>query len=379
MFHVKHKRQAPRLGRFGLLTAIAVFGIFASACVGIATADGWPGLAQTDDDFLVTQVDRGRVAAIDPTDGRQLWLFPDQLPGGAIDPANDDIELGSTYATPVIDGNAIYLVSYDGLAVRVEVSDGRIEVAWYAELNEEVVATPLLANGTLYVPTDTGAVISLDAETGGIERRFPVSNGRIWGQPVLQGNVLYLSDLDERATFALDLDTGSVLWEQGLTASSPADLVLDGNLLIVGSFDRALHALDITAGGDERWRFQGDGWFVGPPRINGETLYAATMRGTVYALDRNGNEIWSYTVEDEEFRASPLLIDDVVVVASRDGLVLGLDADTGAQRWESIVEGVGVNAHGLQLNSSVYFITTDHELLRVDATNGAVQRFSVAR
>src|SRR5690606_14828613 len=124
VFHVKHPQRYPqrvpaRRRRGPLLALLAAVALLATACAGIGSPNGWPALSVTSDGYLVTQVDEGRVAALDPADGRQLWLFPDQLPGGAINPDDDSIELGATYATPVIDGSAVYLVSYDGLAVRV--------------------------------------------------------------------------------------------------------------------------------------------------------------------------------------------------------------------------------------------------------------------
>lgn len=374
VFHVKHPQKNHRRALVVLLGAVM---LFSTACVGIASPTGWPGLSATEDGVIITQVDEGRVAALDAADGRQLWLFPDELPGGAIDPNNTDIELGATYATPVIDGNAVYLVSYEGLVVRLQFDEDRIEVNWYTQLVAEVVATPVLQDGTLYVATDTGALILIDAETGAVEARHNVSSGRIWGQPVVDSETVFLSDLDERSTFALNSADGGIIWETGLGAS-PADLVRDNGLLIVGSFDSALHALDLATG-EERWRFDGNGWFVGPPLVTEDTLYAATMRGAVYALDREGNERWSFTLEDAEVRASPLLLDGTVVVATREGTIVGLDAQTGAQQWSSPVEGAHINAHGLVLDSSIFYVTTNHELLRVDASSGAVQRFTVAR
>lgn len=372
VFHVKH-----RLKRVLLSVALGGTALLASACATIGSAGGWPALAATDDGMVVTQVGGGRVAALDPSSGSRLWLFPDELPGGAIDPEDDDIELGATYAAPVVDGNNIYLVSYDGVAVNVAVDDGRISVAWYTDLEEEVVATPVLNGEQLYVATDTGAILVIEAGSGAVQQRLDVSGGRIWGQPALVDQTLYLADLDERATMAVDTTDGAVIWEASATAASPADLVADDGMLMVGSFDSALHAID-AATGDERWRFDADGWIVGPPLVDGETLYAASMRGTVYALDRSGNEIWSHTFEDEEIRATPLLVDGTLVVATRGGIIAGLDPTTGASQWESPMESE-INAHGLVIDSRVIYITTDHELLRVDPSTGDVQRFGVAR
>jgi outer membrane protein assembly factor BamB len=375
MFHVKHSR---RLSRGALVAAVIALALVASGCVRIAEPDGWPAPALTEEGLVIVAAGDGEVVGFDPETGREVWRYPMHLPGG-VTGTDDRPEMGNVYATPLIDGNALFLVSYEGMVTRIESFDGRIESPWFTLLQDTVVATPVLRDGRLYIATEHGRVVLVDAETGNVEQRYPASQGRVWGRPVLENSAMYLADVDERKTVAIDVGNGARLWEQGLTASSAADLLLDGDVLIVGSFDRALHALDVTANGDERWRFRGDGWFVGPPYINHDTMYAASMRGSVYAIDRDGNELWRHHIEDEEYRASPILTGDVLVVASRDGVITGIDPETGAERWRQNVENVRINAHGLLVESDIFYVTTDHELLRVNTDNGAVQRFTIAR
>ena len=145
----------------------------------------------------------------------------------------------------------------------------------------------------------------------------------------------------------------------------------------MGSFDRALHALDGAAGGAERWRFAGDGWFMGAPLSTGNTIYAATMRGSVYALDDSGHQLWQYQRAAAEFRASPILAGGTLVLAARDGSMIGLDPATGTERWAQTVPGARVDANGLLLESNLFYITTERTVLRVDPTSGSAQTFTV--
>lgn len=372
MFHVKHPRH-----RALLVTTVAAFALFAAACVQIATPEGWPAPALAPDGTVVVHTSGGELVAVDPDSGREVWRFPDDLPATQAERIRE-AEIESIYATPLVNGSTVYAITYGGLTVRIDVDNGRIESPWSTALGERVVATPLIDGDRLYIATERGHVAVLDAGNGDLIARHRASAGRIWGQPVLDGDVLYLADLDERRTVALNIATGERLWEQGLTAASAADLVLDDRLLIVGSFDRALHALDVQANGDERWRFRGDGWFVGPPAIHGDVRYAASMGGSVYAIDRDGEEIWRQRFEEEQFRASPIVVNGVLVVASRDGLIAGLDPETGTVLWDRREEDARINAHGRLIESSIFFVTTDHELLRIDPETGGVQRYTVA-
>lgn len=158
--------------------------------------------------------------------------------------------------------------------------------------------------------------------------------------------------------------------------------MLDDDLLFVGSFDRSLHSLSVTQGGEERWVARGDGWFMSRPLVNGDTVFAATMRGSVYAIDRaTGAERWSYTApEDAEFRAAPVLVGGNVVVAARDGRVFALDAGSGTLSWSQDTQADGnLNADPLVDGDHIYYTTSKHNLVRVDASNeGAPQAIPLA-
>src|SRR5690606_34959244 len=115
--------------------------------------------------------------------------------------------------------------------------------------------------------------------------------------------------------------------EHDLPGAPVAGFALTGNLLIVGSFDRALHALDLTAEGEERWRLDVGGWVMAEPLVDGDTVYALTTRGGVYAADANtGGQRWEFLDEERQFRSRPVLVDGTLVLAAKDGTVIGLDA-----------------------------------------------------
>ena len=107
------------------------------------------------------------------------------------------------------------------------------------------------------------------------------------------------------------------------------------------------------------WESNGGAGPRATPTIYGGRIYSHGATGVVNALDaRTGKVVWSHntssdtgrTVSDWGFSSSPLIIDDVVIVAAA-GTLAGYDANTGKLRW------VGPKYGGSY--SSPHRITTD--------------------
>lgn len=361
VFHVKHRRRLLA----GALLSVALFG---TACANIQRPEGWAAPADVDGDVLV-QTSTGQVSLVDPASGSIAWSFP-----------NEDKRDHAFYATPIVDGDAAYLADYAGRIARVSVTDA--SEAWAVDLGAHVVATPILDGDTLYVATADGRIVLIDAATGTVGETLRTSDRRIWGSPAFQGGTLYIGDLDNGTTVAIDATSGDVVWEQEISGPSAADLLLDGDLLIVGAFDQHLHALEVANGGQERWAFPGDGWFLARPLVSDGIVYAATMNGVVYAIDRaTGAEVWSFVAgEDAEFRAAPVIAAGHLIAIARDGRVFALDLQSGDVAWQqdATLEG-NVNANPTVVDSDIYLVTSRHELVRVDASsNGAFQTVPLA-
>jgi outer membrane protein assembly factor BamB len=349
MFHVKHRW----LGALALLALATV----ATGCASIQGPEGWAAPAPIGGSILI-QSSGGQFSLVNPSTGATAWVYPDE-----------DDDKRPFYATPLVEGATIYVVDYLGRVTRLETGNGAPETVWTQELDTQVVATPLLLGSSLFVPTEGGEIIVLATSNGASERVIKTADRRIWGSPAAGGAAIYVTDLDHGATIAFDAATGSQIWEQTSTGASAADLSLDADLLLVGAFDRSLHALDVASGGSEAWTFEGDGWFMGRPLVEGNTVYAATMRGTVYAIDRaTGAERWSYTPDEiAEFRSTLVIVDGTVLAAARDGRLFSIDASSGALNWSAqAVDDGNVNADIYTDGSTVYLLTSKHALVSVD-------------
>jgi outer membrane protein assembly factor BamB len=117
----------------------------------------------------------------------------------------------------------------------------------------------------------------------------------------------------------------------GLPATDQAGVVVtSGEAQVVG----------ISRVGKVDWTTAVDGALANAPRLDGDRVFVAGKR-VVAALDRDtGQVVWSVPTAqgDTDNRANrPVVAGDSVVVTAADGLVLGLDRATGAERWRNVL------------------------------------------
>jgi outer membrane protein assembly factor BamB len=245
---------------------------------------------------------------------------------------------------------------------------------------------PVIGYGRLYVGTNRGRVLAIDARTGRVAWRREL--GRcIAASPTLGAGVVYVALMspapcthpDRQAAgmlVALNARTGRVLWRfrSGVIESSP---LLVGGLVLFGSWDHRVYAVDVRthrAG----WTFETGGEVKGGVAFAGGTVYAGSYDGRVYALAaRSGRLRWSAAAQQGlrgrgRFYATPAVAYGRVYVGATDGLVYAFGARSGrllwARRTGSYVYGAAAVWRG-----GVYVGSYDHRFYRLDAATGRVR------
>lgn len=185
LFHVKHIHKsvhnrgagasycgqfavAPRVQPRRVTTFIAVIvasALLLAGCGGVPVAAGWAAPVRLPDGSVLVQVKPGEVRAIDPASGAERWHFPNSVKNENSSKRVSKPVKGTFYAAPLLDRDRIYFVSYEGHLVRIDRPQGSNEILnpWTVDLGENVVATPALAGGRLYVATESGRVIVVNA------------------------------------------------------------------------------------------------------------------------------------------------------------------------------------------------------------------------
>ena len=248
-------------------------------------------------------------------------------------------------------------------------------------------------------------VYVLDAATGELVWKV-ATGGPLFGGPVLWNDVLFAAASD-RLVYAFAAATGKSLWVHsveeyrptlgGARLSSPCvgqaggrDAVFVGHWVWDRSLGHGLQrggvsALDAREGKPLWPRELGDNEITAPifARLpSGGRLFVGSSNGNLYCLDADsGSVLWQKT-ELDAVRSPPALLPvspPLVVTASKFGMVRGLDAETGAERW-SFKTGDRVTASPMAMpDGRVVVGSYDGRLYALDGETGKLAWSYAAR
>lgn len=203
--------------------------------------------------------------------------------------------------------------------------------------------------------------------------------------PAIQGGRLYVADA-EGTVFALNAATGKVQWqrETGLPFSGGPDV--DGRYMTLGSGNGDLVALSLQDG-TPLWNARVDSEVLSVPRIAGSTVLVHTLHDSVYAFDiASGDQRWKYDypapILTLRGSSSPVIAGDTTIVGISGGKLINLEIETGLPLWETTVTPphgrseleriADLDADPVIVNDIIYVATFNGDLAAVDPTTGSV-------
>lgn len=165
------------------------------------------------------------------------------------------------------------------------------------------------------------------------------SNRSRWGppsgSPAVAARTLYYGTSDG-ALVALDLTTGSPLWEFAANRGSLTAPSFSNRTIYVGSADGYVISVDVDAQ-EARWEFKTGGRVRTTPTIANGTVYAGSDDGFVYAIDASRGVLrWHFkavNVPWEGIHAPPAYADGRLFVGTDEARLHALDASSGVELW----------------------------------------------
>ena len=192
-------------------------------------------------------------------------------------------------------------------------------------------ASPLYADGVLYVANQLGQVMAFDAKT--MTRRWQFYAGApVVTTPALADGVLYLGT-GRKLIYALQAQHGLYLWHHHVSDHVTASPVVAEGMVLVGSEDGTLYALN-AENGRRVWTFVARERIVGSPAIHQGRVFLGSNDGVVYALDLDtGVVLWKYALDAAIEVTTPVSEEGLVYAASTGEQLVALDAATGKEVW----------------------------------------------
>ena len=224
-----------------------------------------------------------------------------------------------------------------------------LELLWKFKTGGPLHASPVIANGILYIGSTDGKLYALDAKQWGIKWVFDAGDAIRYSATVL-GNRVYFSARNNKV-YALDAKTGEKLWEFKSKSWMDAPPIVLDNRVYIGAFPSKIYLLNARTGTLEAMRERtirihgieygcANGVFrpVFPEHnadlwrghTGGSESYPVTANGIAYIGARDGHlhafdvasqtETWTYQLGGY-VNAAPAISDGVLYAASGDGNV----------------------------------------------------------
>jgi outer membrane protein assembly factor BamB len=225
------------------------------------------------------------------------------------------------------------------------------EIIWRYVMPGQIFTTPLVAQGKVYVLNSNGSVVALDTATG--EELWvaqPDAQPTFGRFMTLAGDMVYMTmdgyyvskeDYKSPMVYALNKDTGEVVWKQK-TISSGVFYVYQGLAYQPGASpsDGESVVVEVRDAANGKWirtlslpplEFSSLFFFL----LTEEGLYAGG-RGDVHAFDRRtGTRLWSRQVSTASLNQAAFA-EDALYIPDNAGDIVALDARRGTELWRFV-------------------------------------------
>ena len=285
-----------------------------------------------------------------------------------------------------------------------------LKLLWTYDAGDSVESSAAIADGAVYVGSQSADLISLDLGTGKLRWKYHVQEGIGESSPAVHDGVVYVGDL-AGTLHAVNARDGKSLWQLKTGAEVKSSPVVVGERLLVGSYDGNLYCvgarngavqwkfrttsyvhctpgvsegLAFIAGCDEMFRairisdgkevfhISSGGYNAASPAIAGRAAYFGTFNNEVLGLSLTTHRVlWRYEHPERHFPfySSAAVADGKVVLGGRDKIVHCLDAKTGKAVW-TFATNARVDSSPAISGGRVYIGSNDGRLYVLDLASG---------
>lgn len=247
------------------------------------------------------------------------------------------------------------LLMLDGIFCSMAFADpGGLKTKWRFQTEGAIRADAVVTDKAVYVASTDGCLYAVSKQDGKRLWEFE-TGGALAGEPTIAGNMVIVASRDNRV-YAVNRRTGRLRWSFSMQPDqlttkadwkyfTAAPVVAQGSVYI-GSGGGTLYVLDQHSG-RLQWKFRTPGQIRAAALVHEGKVYQPSNDGVVYVLDAaNGALQWTfetdgyslnpddYGYDRKSIYASPLIVGNTLVIASRDGHVYAVDVITRALKWK---------------------------------------------
>ena len=277
--------------------------------------------------------------------------------------AEDAIE-----ATPVLDGERVFVVDSDGALYGLSQATG--SRLWRKKYDTIFLAAPVIAADRLIIGDIDGNVYAIST-TDGKELWHQEIEGQVYSAAGIVGDQGLIAT-DSGALYCFKLSDGSPVWTYQAEDQIRCSPTVANGRTFLGGCDAQLHVIDLKTGKAEGEKLPLDGPTGSTPAVLGDQAVLPIMDGSVFAFDvKTRKQLWVYEDLDrsQEYETSAAVSEKMVVVSSKRRQVDGLNPRTGERVWRATLKRFA-NASPVIAGEDAWIASSDGRLLRLDLMTG---------
>lgn len=316
--------------------------------------------------FHYDSMRNGATPASGPTSASLMWSY---ATGGIV------------YASPIVADGFVFIPSYDGKLYALDEYTGSL--VWSFATGSNIVATPAVGNGIVYLSSKDFTVYALDENSGSMLWRIsnvaPVVSSPVLADGKLFYGTLYSPSAGRAEFLAVNPQDGTVFWRTTISDYIEGSAAVSNGRVFfgIGALSNAVVVALNETTGTSVWTYS----TAVPTTI---TTAPATAYGNVYvgldstrflALNQaSGSLVWSFNTPNVSNATTPAINGGVVYFGTGRGIVYARNSTTGVQIWSYTTPtgGAVTSSPALALGSkTLFFGSNDRYMYALNVMTGA--------
>ena len=265
----------------------------------------------------------------------------------------------------------------------------RVEIGENTAGNGQLLARPVVADGTVFAMDAFGSISAFDTESGALRWKktyqdLDLDDSVFGGGLAVDQGRLFIT-LTTGNVIGLDAKNGEEIWRQPLALPLRSPPTVADGIVLVLTADNQVYALDQLTG-QPAWRhagfFETSGVLGGPsPSVDGGIAVVPYSSAEVFALRLdNGRPLWSDTLERprrtqalaeiNDIDGTPVIDGDRVYVGGRGGQVAAIDMRRGVRAWDADLAAVDTP---WVAGDFLYLLTESQEIICLVRKDGRIR------
>jgi len=256
----------------------------------------------------------------------------------------DGLSLSLAWISSSIDSEPVGAAEAAG-KIYVAYADGRLraldqvsgQIVWEIEAPAALVSPPAADAGQVWVGAENGSVFVYDAVSGRKLGSY-LTDGAVYAAPALTAEMAFCTSNDG-SLYALERTTLKLAWKALIGEALHASPVVGGQAVYVGSNDGRLYGFRASSG-ERIWPYgiPTQGAIESVPSLANGRIFFGSGDGRIYALDaETGGQYWRFSTPDAVY-ASPLVLNDQLVVASSGLVLASIGISEGIPNWSLLFD-----------------------------------------